>query len=46
VSFYRRDPTVFASIQGVQVIDGRDPRFLRAQEISPDGTWQPVIPTP
>jgi hypothetical protein len=44
--YYKQDPTVFASIQGVMVIDGMDPRFLHAMEISPDSTWQPVIPTP
>jgi hypothetical protein len=43
---YRADSMVFAAPQGVQVIDGLDPQFLHAQEISPDSTWQPVIPTP
>jgi hypothetical protein len=46
VWFYKQDPTVFAAIQGVMVIDGMDPQFLHAQEISADSTWQPVIPTP
>jgi outer membrane protein assembly factor BamB len=46
VWFYKQDPTVFTAIQGVQVIDGMDPRFLHVQEISLDSTWQPVIPTP
>jgi hypothetical protein len=44
--FYKQDPQVFSTIEGVMVIDGMDPRFLHAQEISPDSTWQPVIPTP
>jgi hypothetical protein len=46
VWFYKQDPMVFSSIQGVMVIDGMDPSFLHVQEISPDSTWQPVIPTP
>ena len=46
VWFYKQDPTAFSSIQGVMVIDGMDPTFLHVQEISPDSTWQPVIPTP
>lgn len=46
VWFYKQDPMVFSSIQGIQVIDGMDPRYLHAQEISADSTWQPVIPTP
>ena len=44
--YYKQDPTVFSAIQGVMVIDGMDPQFLHAVEISPDSTWQPVIPTP
>jgi hypothetical protein len=44
--FYKQDPNVFADIGGVMVIDGMDPSFLHVQEISPDSTWQPVIPTP
>jgi hypothetical protein len=46
VWFYKQDPTVFAAISGVMVIDGMDPKNLHVQEISPDSTWQPVIPTP
>jgi hypothetical protein len=46
VWYYKQDPTAFAAIQGILVLDGLDPRFLHAQEISPDSTWQPVIPTP
>jgi hypothetical protein len=46
VWFYKQDPTVFSGIQAVMVIDGMDPKFLHAQEISADSTWQPVIPTP
>jgi hypothetical protein len=42
----QQDPKVFSAPQGVLVIDGLDPRYLHAQEISPDGTWQPVIPSP
>jgi hypothetical protein len=45
VWFYMQDPNVFSGIQGVQVIDGMDPRFLHVLEISADGTWQPVFPT-
>jgi hypothetical protein len=44
--FYQQDPDVFSTIEGVQVIDGMDPKFLHAQEISADSTWQPVVPTP
>jgi hypothetical protein len=44
--FWKQDPTFIGSIQGVMVIDGMDPQFLHAQEISADSTWQPVIPTP
>jgi hypothetical protein len=46
VWFYKQDPTIFSSIAGVMVLDGKDPHYLHAQEISPDSTWQPVIPTP
>jgi hypothetical protein len=46
VWYYKQDPTVFAAIQGVMVIDGMNPTYLHAQEISPDSTWQPVMPTP
>jgi hypothetical protein len=46
VWFYKQDPLVLSSVQGVMVIDGMDPRFLHVQEISADSTWQPVIPTP
>jgi hypothetical protein len=44
--YYKQDPVVFSSIQGVQVIDGMDPQFLHVQETSSDSTWQPVFPTP
>jgi hypothetical protein len=44
--FYHQDANVFSSIQGVMVIDGMDPQYLHAQEISSDSTWQPVMPTP
>jgi hypothetical protein len=43
---YQQDPLVFSSLEGVMVLDGLDPQFLHVQEISPDSTWQPVIPTP
>jgi hypothetical protein len=43
VWFYKQDPMVFTAIQGIQVIDGMDPMFPHAQEISPDSTWQPVM---
>jgi hypothetical protein len=46
VWFYKQDSTVFTGIEGVLVIDGMDPKDLHVQEISPDSTWQPVIPTP
>jgi hypothetical protein len=45
VWFWKQDPTIFSSIQGVQVMDGKDPKCLHAQEISPDSTWQPVMST-
>src|SRR5450432_2290697 len=44
--FWKQDPTIVSSLQGLLVLDGLDPRFLHAQEISPDSTWQPVMPTP
>jgi hypothetical protein len=43
---FQPDPKVFTSIDGILVLDGLNPQFLHAQEISPDSTWQPVIPTP
>jgi hypothetical protein len=46
VWFWKQDPAQFSSIQGVQVLDGKDPRYLHVQETSDDSTWQPVIPTP
>jgi hypothetical protein len=46
VWFWKQDPTLVSSIQGVQVLDGKDPAFLHVQETSADGTWQPVIPSP
>jgi hypothetical protein len=46
VWFWKQDPTFVSTLQGVLVIDGMDPKFLHAQEISADSTWQPVIPTP
>jgi hypothetical protein len=46
VWFWKQDPTIFSSIQGVQVMDGKDPKYLHVQETSPNSTWQPVNPTP
>jgi hypothetical protein len=42
--YWKQDPTIFSSIQGVQVMDGKDPTLLHVQETSPDSTWQPVMP--
>jgi hypothetical protein len=44
VWFYKQDPAFFSSIQGVMVLDGKDPQYLHVQETSPDSTWQPVKP--
>jgi hypothetical protein len=44
VWFWQQDPTIFSSIQGVQVMDGKDPKYLHVQETSNNSTWQPVIP--
>ena len=44
--FWKQDPAVFSSIQGVQVMDGKNPLYLHVQETSADSTWQPVMPTP
>jgi hypothetical protein len=46
VWYWKQDPTIFSSLQGVLVLDGKDPTYLHVQETSPDGTWQPVMPTP
>ena len=46
VWFWKQDPTIFSSIQGVQVMDGKDPKYLHVEETSPNSTWQPVNPTP
>jgi hypothetical protein len=46
VWFWKQDAAAFSSIQGVMVLDGKDPKYLHVQETSPDSTWQPVIPTP
>jgi hypothetical protein len=47
VWFWKQDPTIFSSIQGVQNMDAsKDPKYLHVQETSPNSTWQPVIPTP
>jgi hypothetical protein len=42
VWYWKQDPTIFSSIQGVQVMDGKDPKRQYVQETSPDSTWQPV----
>jgi hypothetical protein len=46
VWFWKQDPTIFSSIQGVQSMDGKDPMKLHVQETSTDSTWQPVTSTP
>jgi hypothetical protein len=46
VWFYKQDPNLFSSIEGVMVLDGKDPRLLYVQDTSSDSTWQPVMPTP
>lgn len=43
---WKQDPTQFSSIQGLMVLDGKDPQYLHVQETSTDSTWQPVVPTP
>jgi hypothetical protein len=42
--FYQQDPKLFSSINGVMVLDGKDPQYLHVQETSSDSTWQPVRP--
>jgi hypothetical protein len=44
--YWKQDPAAFSSIQGVQVMDGKNPMYLHVQETSADSTWQPVNPTP
>jgi hypothetical protein len=46
VWFWKQDPTIFSSIQGVQVMDGKNPMYLHVQETSSDSTWQPVMNAP
>jgi hypothetical protein len=46
VWFWKQDPTIFSSIQGVQSMDGKDPQYLYVQETSSDSTWQPVMTNP
>jgi hypothetical protein len=41
VWYYKQDPALFSSIQGVQVLDGKDPAFLHVEETE-NSTWQPV----
>jgi hypothetical protein len=42
--YWKQDPTAFSSIQGVQVMDGKNPMYLHVQETSTDSTWQPIMP--
>jgi hypothetical protein len=42
--FWIQSPAAFSSIQGVQVMDGKDPTKLYVQETSTDSTWQPITP--
>ena len=42
--FWKQDPAAFSSIQGVQVLDGKNPMYLHVEETSTDSTWQPVMP--
>lgn len=46
VWFWKQDATIFSSIQGVQVMDGKNPMYLHVQETSTDSTWQPVMNMP
>ncbi|HVZ73727.1 MAG TPA: hypothetical protein VHJ20_15210 [Polyangia bacterium] len=39
---YKQDPKLFSSIQGVMMLDCKDPMKLHVIETSPDSTWQPV----
>jgi len=41
---WKQDGARYSSIQGVQVLDGMDPKYLHCQEKSTDSTWQPVMP--
>jgi len=41
VWYYKQDPAVFSSIQGVLLLDGLDPTKLNVQDTD-DGTWQAV----
>jgi hypothetical protein len=43
VWYWKQDPTIFSSIQGVQVMDGKDPKYLHVEETSANSTWQPVM---
>jgi hypothetical protein len=44
VWYWKQDPAAFSSIQGVQVMDGKNPMYLHVQETSTDSTWQPIMP--
>jgi hypothetical protein len=46
VWYWKQDATIFSSIQGVQVMDGKNPMLLHVQETSTDSTWQPVMNMP
>ncbi|MDB4982447.1 MAG: hypothetical protein JWM82_3199, partial [Myxococcales bacterium] len=39
---YQQDPKLFSSIQGVMMLDCKDPMVLHVEETSADSTWQPV----
>jgi hypothetical protein len=41
VWYYKQDPAVFSSIQGVLLLDGLDPTKLNVEDTD-DGTWQAV----
>jgi hypothetical protein len=44
VWYWKQDPTIFSSIQGVQAMDGKDPMKLWVEETSTNSTWQPMTP--
>jgi hypothetical protein len=46
VWYWKQDPTIFSSIQGVQMMDCKDATKMHVQETSPDSTWQPLPAIP
>jgi hypothetical protein len=44
--YWKQDPASFSSIQGVQVMDGKNPMYLHVEETSTDSTWQPIMNAP